>query len=362
MPGSGMGLVSRLLGGIGLDLGPASDTFPPGPNGNGRFTLVNGEILRAVGAVWSSTPPRGTDWGGDPQLEALRRSTARHVDALALSEPWGWADPRNSLTLPFWRELFPDLRLLVAVRHPCEVAGALVKSSGISSEEALDLWEEYYGTVFELCDEASFVTHYDSYRRDPTAELDRVARALGLGASRVAVASTAAGLKLPPSSAGATEGRLPPRLETLHARLLEAANSGPPKVAPPRNAPSGEHDDQSGRLAAQRHELEHLRLELARARSQIEALRAQLEVRSLEPVDLREIALGLEQQLADRDQELEELRKALSEGDSWRREMEAAMRDVEDWAKALLGELEMIKSTRVWSVGKRYWALKERLR
>ena len=68
-------------------------------------------------------------------------------------------------------------------------------------------------------------------------------------------------------------------------------------------------------MDSQPRELEDLRLELARARGQIEELRVQLEVRSLEPTDLREVAQNLEQQLVERDEELEKLRAAVREGD-----------------------------------------------
>jgi chromosome segregation ATPase len=122
-------------------------------------------------------------------------------------------------------------------------------------------------------------------------------------------------------------------------------------------------------MDAQQRELEHLRLELARAHGHIEELRTQLEVRSLEPTELREIALNLEQQLVERDAELAKLRKELSEGDKWRREtegevlrLENARREAEEWSVTLRKELDQIKSTWLWSTGQRYWALKARLR
>ena len=119
-------------------------------------------------------------------------------------------------------------------------------------------------------------------------------------------------------------------------------------------------------MDSQQRELEDLRLELARARGQIEELRVQLEVRSLEPTDLREVAQNLEQQLVERDEELEKLRAAVREGDVWRREMEAATQATEEsfarGIEALRAELELVRSTRLWRVGERYWDLKARLR
>jgi chromosome segregation ATPase len=163
------------------------------------------------------------------------------------------------------------------------------------------------------------------------------------------------------------EATFPRRLRDLHDRLREAAKSPLPDAPAPGSRPRS--DDVPEPLEAQRRELEHLRLELARARGHIDALRAELEVRSLEPADLRDVVLGLEQQLVERDEELESFRQAVREGDAWRREMEdaerrteGARRKAEEWVDALREELEQIKSTRLWSVGHRYWTLKERLR
>ncbi|MEP0356956.1 hypothetical protein [Paraglaciecola sp.] len=33
---------------------------------------------------------------------------------------WGWKDPRNSLTLPIWKTIFPELRVLVVVKEHVE--------------------------------------------------------------------------------------------------------------------------------------------------------------------------------------------------------------------------------------------------
>jgi chromosome segregation ATPase len=133
-------------------------------------------------------------------------------------------------------------------------------------------------------------------------------------------------------------------------------------------------------MDARQRELEHLRLELARAQGHIDELRTQLEVHSLEPTELRAVVQSLEQQLLERDEELEKLRETIREGDAWRRDMEAARKDMEAARQdmeaarqetveslsreidALRAELELFKSTRLWRAGKRYWAVKARIR
>lgn len=40
---------------------------------------------------------------------------------------WGWKDPRNTLTLPIWLELFPQARIIQVDRHGIDVANSLLK-------------------------------------------------------------------------------------------------------------------------------------------------------------------------------------------------------------------------------------------
>ena len=49
----------------------------------------------------------------------------RHRNVAALSDPWGWKDPRNTFTLPLWLDLFPDARVLHVYRHGVDVAQSL---------------------------------------------------------------------------------------------------------------------------------------------------------------------------------------------------------------------------------------------
>ena len=102
-------------------------------------------------------------------------------------------------------------------------------------------------------------------------------------------------------------------------------------------------------------EIDDLRLELAHACGYVEALQAQVGARTSETEELREIALNLEQQLLERDEELERLRTTLREGDAWRRETEVEIRRLRE-------ELTAVKSTRLWRLGGRYWALRDSVR
>ncbi|MFT5239387.1 MAG: hypothetical protein ACI9X0_000347 [Kiritimatiellia bacterium] len=69
---------------------------------------------------------------------------------------WGWKDPRNTFTLPFWLNLYPKAKVLHIYRHGVDVALSLNKRAKSMPEDHRDystrvqslrqcflLWEEY---------------------------------------------------------------------------------------------------------------------------------------------------------------------------------------------------------------------------
>lgn len=182
---AGTSMVARLVEGCGVDLGGPAHFAPPAPdNRDGywedlRFVVLNDRILEKFQGAWDHPPVLPPGWEASADLEAERREAGEIVRGR--SEPWGWKDPRNSLTIPFWRSLLPAMRVIVCVRNPLEVADSL-RARGYTSERfGLSLWEAYYGAIEETVDSSfSLVTHYESFLADPKAELDRVLAFLAL--------------------------------------------------------------------------------------------------------------------------------------------------------------------------------------
>ena len=59
----------------------------------------------------------------------ITRDARTVVTAFEGREPWGWKDPRNAVTLPFWKGLLPSMKVIVCVRHPAETASSLAASA-----------------------------------------------------------------------------------------------------------------------------------------------------------------------------------------------------------------------------------------
>jgi hypothetical protein len=185
---SNSSVLSLMLGACGVDLGPPSEDFPgkedDNPDGYGEHrptVKLNEMILNALGGAWNAPPEPPADWVADRRLRSPRMKATALLGERAAREPWGWKDPRNCLTLPFWRSLTPVEKIVIPVRHPLEVAKSLLKGRGIAIEDGLRLWEIYNRRIMDASSPTErIVCHADSLCRDHEAELRRIVDFLGL--------------------------------------------------------------------------------------------------------------------------------------------------------------------------------------
>jgi 2-polyprenyl-3-methyl-5-hydroxy-6-metoxy-1,4-benzoquinol methylase/tetratricopeptide (TPR) repeat protein len=178
---SGTSMIARLLHRCGLYLGDESDLLgaaPDNPEGyweNVHFKELNEQILDALGGGWDLPPVVTEGWERKPELAAVRSEAARLVQGFAEIKPWGWKDPRNSLTIPFWKSFFPDLKAVICLRNPLEVVYSLQKRGYSSRAFGLNLWLTYNQRLLAATrPEQRIVTHYEAYCVEPRKELRRV--------------------------------------------------------------------------------------------------------------------------------------------------------------------------------------------
>ena len=189
-------MLTRLLHACGLYLGPKEELMPAqadNPDGFWEhlgFVALNDELLNELGGAWDLPPKRDQNFM-DARLDAVRMKARLLVEKFDSAGLWGWKDPRNSLTLPFWRNLLPSMKTLIMVRNPLEVAHSMKERNGISYSFGLRLWEIYNRRVIETAgNQERLVTHYDLFFQDPESELRRVAHFIGLPDAAVKNAAT----------------------------------------------------------------------------------------------------------------------------------------------------------------------------
>ena len=186
---SGTSMVARLLSLCGVYLGSPENLTRAAPENrdgfweNPDFVELNDNLLAIVHAGWD-LPPAEFEWAPRPELAASFIKATELIERSAVHQRWGWKDPRNSLTLPFWLRLIPNLKVIICLRNPLEVARSLTVRNGTSLAFGLNLWGSYNLAVCSFAaKQARLVTHYETYFSDPRAELRRVLDFLSIPAS-----------------------------------------------------------------------------------------------------------------------------------------------------------------------------------
>lgn len=136
---SGTSLVARLLQRMGLFLGWELDANAEAV----FFVLRNQALLEAQGGSWDQPEPVELLLREEHLralvIDALRRELRlpgrvsylgplrwwRYRSLMELDFPWGWKDPRNTLLLPLWLEVFPQATVVHVVRNGVDVALSL---------------------------------------------------------------------------------------------------------------------------------------------------------------------------------------------------------------------------------------------
>ncbi|PYK51311.1 MAG: hypothetical protein DME20_02195, partial [Verrucomicrobia bacterium] len=184
-------MLTRLLHACGLYLGTENDLMPPqsdNPDGFWEhlgFVALNDDVLHELGGAWDLPPMVGESFTSS-RLDPLRLKARLLIERFDSASVWGWKDPRNSLTLPFWQQLFPKLKTLIMVRNPLEAAHSMRKRNGSSYSFGLRLWEIYNRRLIEAVNgDERLVTHYDLFFQDPEFELRRIADFIGLSDAQV---------------------------------------------------------------------------------------------------------------------------------------------------------------------------------
>lgn len=148
---SGTSMITRLLEQQGLFMGWRKDV-----NDEALFFLrLNEWLLAQTGHAWDNPPDAG-DWPGEATLRQALCSGLRdalssldiigywglsgilaHRNPFGSESPWGWKDPRNTITLPLWLDVFPDARVVHIRRHGLDVAKSLTTRNKKIGEKIL---------------------------------------------------------------------------------------------------------------------------------------------------------------------------------------------------------------------------------
>jgi hypothetical protein len=244
MSRSGTSLTTRLLNLIGVYLGPEEELLsglPSNPDGhweNRAMMRFNEWLLRSLGGRWHTPPEFAPDWERSEALAEERTMARRFLEAtFGGRELWGWKDPRNCLTVPFWQNLLPEMRYVICLRNPIDVAASLNRREEMEASRSFELWLAYVEAALANTEGRPRVfVSYEDYFDDWRASVARLARFVG--GEPPADGSTAAARiestikeslrhhRTPPEAA-LGEGRVPTEVATLYAQVRGMAGVEP---------------------------------------------------------------------------------------------------------------------------------------
>ena len=133
---SGTSLVSRILDDCGVMMGKDLQE----DHESIFFISLNEWIYGNAGASWERPGALSDLTNLPPAMEAVEeyvrkrlssRSSRKYSGKLLknglfdMDERWGWKDPRNGPTLPLWRSIWPDMKVIHVIRHGVDVAASL---------------------------------------------------------------------------------------------------------------------------------------------------------------------------------------------------------------------------------------------
>lgn len=149
---SGTSLLTHLLHALGMELGdrlvPPGQDNPKGFFEHNDIVELNESIFRLFQLSSQDTIPFPDGWLEHPEMTSIKDKLSHIILSLAeTSSCVGIKDPRIAKLLPLWLPLLDSLKItpkiVMALRHPLEVAKSMEERDTISIERALALWLDY---------------------------------------------------------------------------------------------------------------------------------------------------------------------------------------------------------------------------
>jgi hypothetical protein len=177
-------------------MGTASDFGEPNIHNqkgfweNQNIQAINDEILLRLGydyshagADWTEPPKFPDNWEMDPLLSDLKERALSLINQdFAEHDVWGWKDPRTCLTLPFWKNILPQIDYVILIRNPIDVARSIEQfiDIGCSFERGLYMWELFLNEALKHTDDSNRIfINVESWTKNWKDELGRLAEFLG---------------------------------------------------------------------------------------------------------------------------------------------------------------------------------------
>ncbi len=188
---SGTSMCSNMLHMLGADM---ADQIHAGPaNAKGHWERpglvdMNDTLFGFFRRQWGS-PAHVLElpepWLSDPRVSDVRAGARDWLrPRLNALHPFGFKDPRTTLLLPFWQQVFAEIdavpRYVFCVRDPGQVARSLHARDGLDRGQAEYRWVAYNVEAIRAVTDPVCIIPYESWFDHPRETAIRLARHVGL--------------------------------------------------------------------------------------------------------------------------------------------------------------------------------------
>jgi hypothetical protein len=190
---SGTSLCAHVLNALGVGMADTPDVVPSNPRGQWeRQEIVRSHdrILKLFDRGYYATSmhdlPLPCGWSADPRVAQIRHDIVAFLKRrLVAGFPIGFKDPRTARLLPMWQEIVRELgaqvRFIVCLRNPAQVARSLTQRDGLPRDIGEYRWFTYMAEVFNKLPNAEIcLVEYEHWFADPVANATRLVRFLDL--------------------------------------------------------------------------------------------------------------------------------------------------------------------------------------
>lgn len=189
IPRSGTTLTARIVESLGVYLGEEDELLearPSNPLGfweHDRIRQLNTRLLELRGG--RSAPDLAPGWEFSADLQPLIDEAHTIIStAFGKRRTWGWKDPWNSLTLPFWQRVVPNLRYIICLRNPIDSALSSAQRGAVSREDAFPYWLNLMtSALVNTSGKARILIQFERYFSDPEAVISDLTKFLDIPSS-----------------------------------------------------------------------------------------------------------------------------------------------------------------------------------
>lgn len=177
---SGTSAFAGLAAALGFEPGQSimeeTEDNPLGYWENLRIVQLNNRLMQSFWQDWRNHQALAPEWfTSDAAVDFAANAREMLSEEMRLDRPWLIKDPRICRLLPFWSKILRrvgrrDLKAILVLRHPGEIALSLAKRDGLDFETALKVWARHIIEAERNSRDISrIVLSYDELCQNPQA-------------------------------------------------------------------------------------------------------------------------------------------------------------------------------------------------